>query len=147
MQQELQRLLRHGLFDRYIRNGHYGAQVQAGGGSRSNKRHSLFFASYFHPKKTFDVADRANLLHVSYQLAFLGSKTYATPSVLSSYLDANELDLVPWMVFCFHVERIATVLEQKSAFQKVSVMHRHIERRNFQSNIQCSSVAKKGLRY
>ncbi len=72
--------------------------------------------------KRFTAADRANLLHVSYQLAFSGSKTYATPSVLTSYLDVSELDYVPWKVFCFHIERMARILNQNSAFLSVSVI-------------------------
>lgn len=76
---------------------------------------------FFYCFKTFSQADRANLIHVSYALAYLGSKSYATPALLSSYLELNELSYAPWRTFVWHLNKLAVVLEHRPAFKSLSV--------------------------
>jgi len=71
--------------------------------------------------KTFKVADRANLLHTSFSLAYLGSKSYSVPALLTSYLSNNELDYVPWRVFTWHMNRVARILEHRPTFIELKV--------------------------
>ena len=50
---------------------------------------------FFFIVKAFSVGDRANLLHVAYALAYSGSKSYATPALLTNYLESKENEYVP----------------------------------------------------
>ncbi len=74
--------------------------------------------------KTFNVADRANLLHTAFSLAYLGSQSYAVPALLTSYLSNNELDYIPWRVFTWHLNRVARILEHRPSFIELKVFDR-----------------------
>ena len=71
--------------------------------------------------KIFSVADRANILHVSYQLAYKGLISYAVPAFLSNYLEVKERNYLPWKVFTYHIDIIADILEHRPSFKQLSV--------------------------
>lgn len=64
----------------------------------------------------FSVGDRANLIHVAYTLAYLGSKSYATPALLTNYLELWENSYVAWRTFTWHMTKIASILEHRPGF-------------------------------
>lgn len=69
----------------------------------------------------FSIGDRSNLIHVAYALAYLGSKSYAIPALLTNYLEAWERELVPWRTFTWHMNKIATILEHRPGFIELQV--------------------------
>lgn len=69
----------------------------------------------------FSVGDRSNLIHVAYALAYLGSKSYATPAFLINYLEKWENDYVPWRTFAWHMNKIADILEHRPGFINLRV--------------------------
>jgi hypothetical protein len=62
------------------------------------------------------------LIHVSYSLSFRGTQNYETAAYLSSYLEAQENDYVPWKVFFWHMNKIAQVLEHRVSFASLKVL-------------------------
>lgn len=68
----------------------------------------------------FSSLDRANLIHVSYQLAYLGTKSYSIPALLNDHLKFSENDYVPWRVFYSHMSRVASLLETRTIFGELS---------------------------
>jgi pyroglutamyl-peptidase II len=68
----------------------------------------------------FSSLDRANLIHIAYQLAYLGTKSYSIPALLNDHLKSQENEYVPWRVFYSHVSRIAALLETRTVFEQLS---------------------------
>jgi len=69
----------------------------------------------------FTASDRANLIHVSYSLSYRGTQNYATAAYLSSYLEGQENDYVPWKVFFWHMNKISQLLEHRASFASLKV--------------------------
>ncbi len=74
-------------------------------------------------KSAFTIGDRASLIHDSYSLAYVPFNTYQMPSLLTSYLQLYELENVPWRVFTFHINKLATILEHRPSFKNLRVIN------------------------
>lgn len=70
-------------------------------------------------KDVFSEADRSNLIHNAFELAFLGSKSYQIPSLLSNYLTEKETSPIPFRTFFWHINKIATLTEHRSSFKNL----------------------------
>ena len=71
--------------------------------------------------KAFNVADKANLLHSTFSLAFQGTENYFQATELANYL-TNELEYVPWKVFIYHINTISSIAEHKPSFKDIRVI-------------------------
>jgi hypothetical protein len=69
----------------------------------------------------FKTGDRANLIHVSFQLAYKGSKSYENVDRLKNYLTFKEKDYVPSRIFIYHINLILGLMEHRPGFQQFSV--------------------------
>ena len=72
-------------------------------------------------QNAFNRAERANIIHNSFTLAYANKFDYDIPAKIVAYLDYREQDYVPWRTFTYHVSRIATVLEHKPGYYGISV--------------------------
>jgi hypothetical protein len=61
------------------------------------------------------------MLHVAFATAFTGLKTYQTPAIVTNFLDQYEREYVPWKMFMWHMDKIATILEHRPAFKQLRV--------------------------
>ncbi|CAF0707260.1 unnamed protein product [Brachionus calyciflorus] len=70
-------------------------------------------------RSVFSPADRSNLIHNAFELAFLGSKSYAIPNLLSNYLTEVETDVTPFQTFIWHINKVANIIEHRPSFKKL----------------------------
>ena len=60
-----------------------------------------------------------NLIHVAFELAFLGSKSYQIPSMLIEYLQMVEARNAPWQTFFWHIKKIVAITEHRHSFKNL----------------------------
>jgi len=82
--------------------------------------------NYFNKNKSslikyFSTADRVNLIHVAFELAYLGSKSYRIPSLLVEYMKTVEARNTPWQTFFWHINKIVAITEHRPSFKNLRV--------------------------
>lgn len=73
------------------------------------------------PLKVFSIGDRVNLIHTSFELAWLGTHSYGPPALVTVYLELRENNISPWKTFFYHADRIALVSEHRESFRNLRV--------------------------
>ena len=86
-----------------------------------NDMYQAFDQVLLNKPDTFSVGDRANLIHVSFEAAYSGIKSYYYPSLLTNYLQSGELSLTVWRTLFFHLNRISLVAEHRPVFSRLRV--------------------------
>jgi hypothetical protein len=64
------------------------------------------------------------MVHVAYATAFTGLKTYQIPAIVTNFLDKPgefERGYLPWKLFMWHMDKIGTILEHRTAFKELRV--------------------------
>ncbi|CAF0936439.1 unnamed protein product [Brachionus calyciflorus] len=84
-----------------------------------NELFEVFESVLLENKDLFTIGDRSNLIHNAFELAFLGSKSYAIPNLLSNYLTQKETSMIPFKTFIWHINKIATIIEHRSSFKNL----------------------------
>ncbi|RNA36671.1 endoplasmic reticulum aminopeptidase 2 isoform X2 [Brachionus plicatilis] len=84
-----------------------------------NELFEAFEAILLHDMTVFSDADRSNLIHNAFELAFLGSKSYQIAALLSNYLTDKETSPSPFRTFFWHVKKIASISEHRSSFKNL----------------------------
>lgn len=93
-------------------NGFYMSDYQ-------NELFDAFETILLHNKDVFSEADRSNLIHNAFELAFLGSKSYQIPGLLSNYLTDKESSPNPFRTFFWHISKIVSFTEHRSSFKNL----------------------------
>lgn len=73
-------------------------------------------------KQRFTPGDRINMLHVAYELAFYGTKSYSIPHYYSKYLEEREDNIAVWKAWLYHLERISLILGRRETFRNLRVL-------------------------
>lgn len=84
-----------------------------------NELFDAFETILLYNKDIFSEADRSNLIHNAFELAFLGAKSYQIPSLLSNYLTAKETSPNPFKTFFWHISKIVSFTEHRSSFKSL----------------------------
>jgi hypothetical protein len=87
-----------------------------------NDMYQAFDQVLLNKPDTFSVGDRANLIHVSFEAAYSGLKSYLYPSLLTNFLQSGEFSLTVWRTLFFHLNRIALVAEHRPVFASLRVI-------------------------
>lgn len=54
-------------------------------------------------------------------MAYKGLQSYEIPDYLTSYMDYEEKQYVPWKVFTWHINRLVLLLEHRTPFIELKV--------------------------
>lgn len=79
---------------------------------------NLIFFVYF---KIFSAADRANLIHSTFILSYIGAKSYSSVAFLGTYMEYSEDQLIPWQTFTYHMSKVGSLLDHRPGFHELKV--------------------------